>query len=32
MKNWYLIQTKPKQEEVASLNLINQDFEILEFA
>lgn len=28
MKNWYLIQTKPKQEEVASLNLINQDFEI----
>jgi transcriptional antiterminator RfaH len=28
MKNWYLIQTKPKQEEVASSNLANQNFEI----
>jgi len=28
MKNWYLIQTKPKQEKMASQNLINQNFEI----
>jgi len=28
MKNWYLIQTKPKHEEVASSNLANQNFEI----
>ena len=28
MKNWYLIQTKPKQEEVASSHLSNQGFEI----
>jgi transcriptional antiterminator RfaH len=28
VKNWYLIQTKPRQEEVASQNLINQNFEI----
>ncbi len=28
MKNWYLIQTKPKQEKLASQNLISQNFEI----
>ncbi len=28
MRNWYLIQTKPKQEEVASCHLTNQGFEI----
>ena len=27
MKNWYLIQTKPRQEEVARQNLTNQSFE-----
>jgi len=28
VKNWYLIQTKPGQEEVASQNLINQNFDV----
>ena len=28
MKNWYLIQTKPQQEAVASQNLSNQGFDI----
>ncbi len=27
MKNWYLIQTKPRQENVARQNLTNQSFE-----
>lgn len=27
MKSWYLVQTKPRQEEVARQNLINQSFE-----
>ena len=28
MKNWYLIQTKPQQEAVASQNLSNQGYDI----
>jgi len=28
MKNWYLIQTKPKQEAVVSQHLVNQNFEV----
>jgi len=27
LKSWYLVQTKPRQEEVARQNLINQSFE-----
>ena len=28
MKKWYLIQTKPQQEDIASQNLSNQDFDV----
>ncbi len=28
MKNWYLIQTKPQQEQIASQNLSNQNYTI----
>ena len=28
MKKWYLIQTKPKQEAIATQNLSNQGFEV----
>ena len=28
MKNWYLIQTKPKQEAIATQNLSNQNYTI----
>ncbi len=28
MKKWYLIQTKPQQDDIASQNLSNQDFDV----
>ena len=28
MKNWYLIQTKPQQEQVATQNLSNQNYAV----
>ena len=28
MKKWYLIQTKPKQEKIATANLKNQDYSV----
>jgi transcriptional antiterminator RfaH len=28
MKNWYLIKTKPKQETIATRNLVNQDYRV----
>jgi len=28
MKNWYMIQSKPRQEAIAEQNLLNQDFTV----